>query len=196
MGWHDELETLARERGSALTGYAYTLCGDPRQAEDLVQEALVRYCSRLVTPRAVRGQDHGEAGMRAVPLDDVGAGPAGSPVRVERVEAFVRRTILNLYLDGWRRRKRWTLLEPRVAEAGYIPFPDSGITARADVVLALRSLTPRQRSAVVLRFFEDMTINQVAEALGTAPGTVKRYLHEAMRTLRGVLEPMNAGGGL
>lgn len=195
MGWHDELETLARERGSALTGYAYTLCGDLRQAEDLVQEALVRYCSRIVTPPSLRGSRSGN-GMREVPLGGSEGVPAAPPVRVERVEAFVRRTILNLYLDGWRRRKRWTVLEPRLAETGHVAFPDSGVTVRADLVLALRSLTPRQRSAVVLRFFEDMTIAQVAEALGTAPGTVKRYLHEAMRTLRGVLEPMNAGGGL
>ncbi|MBE1877951.1 sigma-70 family RNA polymerase sigma factor [Myceligenerans pegani] len=188
MGWHEELETLARERGSALTGYAYTLCGDVRQAEDLVQEALVRYCSRLVKPRAVRGgQGSGDPRMRTVPLD--GSGLSEPPARVERIEAFVRRTILNLYLDGWRRKKRWTALEPRIADPVDVRFPDSGITARADVVQALNELTPRQRSAVVLRYFEDMTISQVAETLGTAPGTVKRYLHDSMRVLRGVLEP-------
>ncbi|RPF23312.1 sigma-70 family RNA polymerase sigma factor [Myceligenerans xiligouense] len=189
MGWHEELETLARERGSALTGYAYTLCGDVRQAEDLVQEALVRYCSRLVKPRAVRGgHPSGDPRMRSVPLDG-GAERSAPPSRVEKTEAFVRRTILNLYLDGWRRKKRWTALEPRVADPAHVRFPDSGITARADVVRALDELTPRQRSAVVLRYFEDMTIAQVAETLGTAPGTVKRYLHDSMRVLRGVLEP-------
>ncbi|GAA4699592.1 hypothetical protein GCM10023198_20240 [Promicromonospora umidemergens] len=36
MGWHEDLETLAAQRGSVLVGYAYTLCGDVRQAEDLV----------------------------------------------------------------------------------------------------------------------------------------------------------------
>ncbi|GAB4086890.1 SigE family RNA polymerase sigma factor [Myceligenerans cantabricum] len=189
MGWHEELETLARERGSALTGYAYTLCGDVRQAEDLVQEALVRYCSRLVRPREVRGRTSDDSGMRTVPLDGSAARRPDPLARVERVEAFVRRTILNLYLDGWRRKKRWTALEPRVAEATHVRFPDSGITARADVVRALDELTPRQRSAVVLRYFEDMTVSQVAQTLGTAPGTVKRYLHDSMRVLRGVLGP-------
>ncbi|GAB3158465.1 SigE family RNA polymerase sigma factor [Myceligenerans halotolerans] len=190
MGWHEELETLARERGSALTGYAYTLCGDVRQAEDLVQEALVRYCSRLVTPRAVRGgRTSGDPRMRTVSLHDAAAGQPEPPMRVEKVEAFVRRTILNLYLDGWRRRKRWDALEPRIADPAHVRFPDSGITARADVVQALNELTPRQRSAVVLRYFEDMTISQVAETLGTAPGTVKRYLHDSMHVLRGVLAP-------
>ena len=42
---------------------------------------------------------------------------------------------------------------------------------------------------MVLRYFEDMTIEQVAETLGNAPGTVKRHLHDALRVLRDVLEP-------
>jgi RNA polymerase sigma-70 factor (ECF subfamily) len=45
---------------------------------------------------------------------------------------------------------------------------------------------------VVLRYFEDMTIEQVAETLGNAPGTVKRHLHDALRVLRDVLDPAGA----
>jgi DNA-directed RNA polymerase specialized sigma24 family protein len=188
MGWHEDLETLVAQRGSVLVGYAYTLCGDVRQAEDLVQEALVKYCSRLVRPGAWR--DRGTPGMRTVPLD----GPGDRPVdqAVEYAEAYVRRTVLNLYLDGWRRRKRWAVIEPKVATDDRVRFPDSGITARADVVLALARLSPRQRACVVLRYFEDMTIEQVAETLGNAPGTVKRHLHDALRVLRDVLEPAGA----
>lgn len=185
MGWHEDLETLAAQRGSVLVGYAYTLCGDIRQAEDLVQEALVKYCSRLVRPGGRRGAT--ALGMRTVPLD----GQQHRPQRqaVEFAEAYVRRMVLNLYLDGWRRRKKWADIEPRVATDDRVKFPDSGITARADVVLALARLSPRQRACVVLRYFEDMTIEQVAETLGNAPGTVKRHLHDAMRVLRDVLEP-------
>jgi RNA polymerase sigma-70 factor (ECF subfamily) len=188
MGWHEDLETLVARRGSVLVGYAYTLCGDVRQAEDLVQEALVKYCSRLVRPGGRR--DRGTPGMRTVPLD----GSSDRPVdqAVEYAEAYVRRTILNLYLDGWRRRKKWAVIEPRVATDDRVRFPDSGVTARADVVLALGRLTPRQRACVVLRYFEDMTIEQVAETLGNAPGTVKRHLHDALRVLRDVLEPAGA----
>lgn len=186
MGWHEDLETLAAQRGSALVGYAYTLCGDVRQAEDLVQEALVKYCSRLVRPGGRRGQ--AASGMRTVPLD----GADGGRTPVEFAEAYVRRTVLNLYLDGWRRKKRWAEIVPRVATDDRVRFPDSGITARADVVHALTRLMPRQRACVVLRYQEDMTIEQVADALGIAPGTVKRYLHDALRTLRDVLEPAGA----
>lgn len=191
MGWHEDLETLAAQRGSVLVGYAYTLCGDIRQAEDLVQEALVKYCSRLVRPGGRRGAT--ASGMRTVPLD----GQQHRPQRqaVEFAEAYVRRMVLNLYLDGWRRRKKWADIEPRVATDDRVKFPDSGITARADVVLALARLSPRQRACVVLRYFEDMTIEQVAETLGNAPGTVKRHLHDAMRVLRDVLEPAGSAAG-
>ncbi|MCP2263518.1 sigma-70 family RNA polymerase sigma factor [Promicromonospora thailandica] len=184
MGWHEDLELLATERGGVLVGYAYTLCGDVRQAEDLVQEALVRYCSRLVRPGGRRGR--AAPGMQAVPLD----GPDEPERRaVRHTEAYVRRMVLNLYLDGWRRRRRWSDIEPRVAVDDHVRFPDSGITARADVVRALDRLTPRQRACVVLRYFEDLSIEQVADRLGNAPGTVKRHLHDALRVLRDVLEP-------
>jgi RNA polymerase sigma factor (sigma-70 family) len=188
MGWHEDLEMLAAERGSALVGYAYTLCGDIRQAEDLVQEALVKYCSRLMRPGGRRGTT--ASGMRAVPLDRA----EGRPERrsVEYAEAYVRRMVLNLYLDGWRRKKKWADIEPRVATDDRVRFPDSGITARADVVQALSRLSPRQRACVVLRYFEDMTIQEVAETLGNAPGTVKRHLHDALHVLRDVLGPAGA----
>lgn len=191
MGWHEDLGRLATERGGALVGYAYTLCGDVRQAEDLVQEALVRYCSRLVRPGGSgSGGRRGRAtsGMRTVPLDGAGDGTGKS---ARHPEAYVRRTVLNLYLDGWRRNKKWADIAPRVAVED-VRFPDSGVTARADVVHALTRLPPRQRACVVLRYFEDQTIAQVADSMGTAPGTVKRYLHDALRTLRDVLEPVDA----
>lgn len=186
MGWHEDLETLAAQRGSVLVGYAYTLCGDVRQAEDLVQESLVKYCSRLLRPGGRRRP--AALGMRTVPLDGTDDGHTS----VEFAEAYVRRTILNLYLDGWRRTKRWAEIVPRIATDDRVRFPDSGITARADVVHALARLGPRHRACVVLRYLEDMTIEQVADALGIAPGTVKRYLHDALHTLRDVLEPAGA----
>jgi len=186
MGWHEDLEMLAAQRGSVLVGYAYTLCGDVRQAEDLVQEALVKYCSRLVRRGGRRGR--AASGMYTLSLDE-SARSDGVHAPVEYAEAYVRRTVLNLYLDGWRRKKKWADLEPRVATDDRVRFPDSGITARADVVQALSRLSPRQRACVVLRYFEDMTIEQVADTLGNAPGTVKRHLHDALRILRDVLEP-------
>src|SRR5659263_378344 len=74
----DAMATLARERGKALTGYAYLLTGDLRDAEDLVQDALVK---TFVRRRS--GLELGSA------------------------EGYLHRTILTTYIDGYRRRRRW-----------------------------------------------------------------------------------------
>jgi RNA polymerase sigma-70 factor (ECF subfamily) len=185
MSWSDDLERLATERGTALVGYAYVLCGDVRQAEDLVQDALVKVYSRLRPPDIPEPDARPATGMRTVPLDGR---------RATHTEAYVRRTVLNLYLDGWRRERKWAQIEPVVATSDLVRSPESGITARADVVHALTRLTPRQRSCVVLRYFEDMTIVQVAETIGVAPGTVKRYLSDALHAMRDVLQPKGVPG--
>ncbi|MCA5892148.1 sigma-70 family RNA polymerase sigma factor [Isoptericola sp. NEAU-Y5] len=167
--WEDELAELAQARGRALVGYAYVLCGDQRLAEDLVQDALVKVFSRL--RRGTRASS--ERGVH--PLD------GGTS------EAYVRRAILTLYLDEYRRRRRWSETKYLVAAEEHARGPASGATARADVAAALGRLTPRERACVVLRYFEDLTVPQVAESLGLAQGTVKRYLADATTTLRGVL---------
>jgi RNA polymerase sigma factor (sigma-70 family) len=172
--WEDELAELAHERGRALVGYAYVLCGDQRFAEDLVQDALVKVFSRL-RRRAPRGT---AAGSEVHPLD----GGSGTS------EAYVRRAILTLYLDEYRRRRRWAERRHLVAVDDRVRGAASGATARADVAAALGRLAPRERACVVLRYFEDLTVPQVADALNLAQGTVKRYLSDATATLRDVLQ--------
>ncbi len=169
--WEQELATLAEHRGRALVGYAYVLCGDQRHAEDLVQDALVKVFSRL------RRREGADGGRGVHPLDDGGT-----------TEAYVRRAILTLYLDEYRRRRRWTGVKHLVATDDHARGPESGATARADVAAALDRLAPRERACVVLRYFEDLTVPQIAEALGLAQGTVKRYLADATATLRTVLQ--------
>ncbi|GAB2450373.1 RNA polymerase sigma factor [Xylanimonas ulmi] len=175
--WEAVLEELVTRRHRALVGYAYLLCGDARQAEDLLQDALVKVFARLRTPAPPT------AHATAHPLVD-GADTRGGPTLTE---AYVRRTILTLYLDSWRRQRRWRQVVPLVASAETGRGPESGATARADVAAALARLAPRERAAVVLRYFEDLTVPQVADAMGLAPGTVKRYLSDATVTLRAVL---------
>lgn len=133
--WDEELTELVTSRGRALVGYGYALTGDVRRAEDLVQDALVRVFRRFRRPEAA-----GVEGRTEFPLTDEGS-RAG-------IEAYVRRTMLNLYLDETRRFALWRKAQPKVATAGEVKAPASDITARADVTAALRGLSPRQRACV------------------------------------------------
>lgn len=105
----------------------------------------------------------------------------------QAVDAYVRRTMATTYTDWWRRR--WTGEVP----TGELPeqaagTPDPGL--RQDVVDALARLPRGQRVVVVLRYFDDLTEAQTAEALGISVGTVKSQASRALRTLResGLLE--------
>ncbi|GAA4699636.1 RNA polymerase sigma factor, sigma-70 family [Promicromonospora umidemergens] len=171
--WEVELTELATRRGGALVGYAYSLCQDRAQAEDLVQDALVKVFSRLRRPTG-----SGDGGQDVVHLDQ--------PQRTN-TEGYVRRAILTIYLDGYRRQKNWSGFKHLLADDDRSPAADRVATARVDVGVALAQLSPRQREAVVLRFFEDLTVPQIAAALGTRPGTIKRYLSDAMELLRASL---------
>lgn len=155
--WHDELSTLVHERHKALVGYAYLLTGRTKEAEDLVQDALVKTYTRKSTPE-----------------------PGGA-------EAYVRRTILTLYLDGYRRRRRWSGIRHLVGSPEQTDGHESTTADQVDVAAALDALTPRQRSAIVLRYFEDLTVPQIAEQMGCSVGTVKRHIFDAHATLQGRL---------
>ncbi|MFC8798695.1 RNA polymerase sigma factor [Promicromonospora sp. NPDC057138] len=174
--WEVELTELAAGRGGALVGYAYSLCRDRAQAEDLVQDALVKVFSRL---RRLPGVTDG--GQQVVDLDQ----PS-----LTNAEAYVRRAILTIYLDGYRRQSSWSSFKHLLADDEWSPGADRVATARVDVGAALAQLSPRQREAVMLRFFEDMTVPQIAAALGTRPGTIKRYLSNAIELLRTALAEM------
>ncbi|WP_315095978.1 sigma-70 family RNA polymerase sigma factor [uncultured Cellulomonas sp.] len=155
----DRLAALARERGPNLVAYAYLLTGDDASAQDVVQEALVRTFSRRRS-----GAD------------------------VEWLEAYVRRAILHVYLDGYRKRRRWSVLAPVLAEERVAPEgPDVTAVRRADVRAALAMLAPQQRAAVVLHHVDDLSVREVAASMEVSEGTVKRYLHEARQKLGSLL---------
>ncbi len=54
---------------------------------------------------------------------------------------------------------------------------------------ALEALSPQQRAAIVLRYYEDLSEAEIAEALGCPPGTVKSHIHRGLAQLRKVVEP-------
>lgn len=160
---HDDevVERLLAERGRALTGYAYLLCGNVHDAEDLVQDALVKTFARR------------RAGLA-----------------LDSAEGYVRRAVLTLYLDGWRKRKRWSGRLPVAAEPSERAGHADAVGDRVDVVAALAALPRQQRACVVLRYYEDHTVAEIADALGVGDGTVKRYLSLATHRLEALLGPI------
>lgn len=154
------MATLARERGKALTGYAYLLTGDLRDAEDLVQDALVKTFVR------------------------------GRHVEAAAAETYVRRAILTTYIDGYRRRRRWDDVRHLLARPDRHEGPEEPAARTVDVQAALRSLPAQQRACVVLRYYDDLTVPEVAERLGLGLGTVKRYLSVAVHRMEGLLGPL------
>jgi len=157
----EALSDLVRQRGRQLTGYAYLLTGDVAAAQDLVQDALIRVFLRT------------RAGFTP-----------------EVAEAYVRRSIMGLYVDSFRRRRRWALLRRMVATVDDGEEPELSAADRIDLRATLATLAPQERACVVLRFYEDMTIADIADQMQLAPGTVKRYLSNAIRKLQVRLGPV------
>jgi RNA polymerase sigma-70 factor (sigma-E family) len=137
---------------------AFLLTGDRALAEDLVQEAFARLVGRL---RHVR--DPGAFG------------------------AYLRRTIVNLATSHFRRRgvERAYLERSAMAlEAKTNPNEELDATMHD----ALLRLPQRQRAAIVLRFYEDLSDVQTAEILRCSTGTARSLVSRAMKTLRSDLE--------
>ncbi len=165
-GWEPVLTDLVHERGGALIRYATLLCGNSRDGEDLVQDALIRVFTVIRRP------------AEGVDID-----------AIEHAEAYVRRTILNLYLDGYRRSRRWVAVRHLVGRSDATVGPEQVSPQQMDLLRALGTLPPRQRACVVLRFYDDLSVDQIAAQLGVTAGAVKRHLHDANAHLASTLAP-------
>lgn len=145
-------------RSGALHRAAYLMVGDVGLAQDLVQESLTK--TYVAWPR----------------LRDVGA-----------AEAYTRKAITTTAIT-WFRRRSWSSERatghlPEGAEAGHA----DAVADRHALLAALAQLPPRQRAVVVLRYYEDLTERQTADALGCAVGTVKSQASTGLARLRALL---------
>ncbi len=95
-------------------------------------------------------------------------------------EAYVRRTLYTTFASWWGRR--WAGTAPLPDAAASDSGPDAASTL--DLARAVRTLPRAQRAVVVLRYFEDRTEAQTAEALGVSVGTVKSHHSRALKALR------------
>ena len=98
-------------------------------------------------------------------------------------EAYVRAVIANTYASWWRRRWRGEVPTVQLPE-GSARDAMRDVDERDELWAALGRLPRRQRAVVVLRFFEDLTERQTADALGITVGTVKSQTSRALATLR------------
>ena len=102
--------------------------------------------------------------------------------RIERKddpEAYVRRAIVNRHVSVWRRTRREDLVADTPDR-----LHDREVTRDDELWLALAGLPPRQRAAVVLRYYEDLTESETAAVLGCSVGTVKSQTWKALARLR------------
>ena len=120
----------------------------------------------------------------------------------DRFDAWFGRILVNACRDQLRARRRTPLsldAEPPTATVASVPAaliaPDRTETFAVHETLgtALRSLTPEHREVVVLRFYLDLTIDQIAARTGARPGTVKSRLHHGLRRLRTAIDPALEG---
>jgi RNA polymerase sigma-70 factor (sigma-E family) len=151
----DGFREYVTARSPALMRAAWLLTGNEAAAEDLVQSALVR-----IWPRWAK-------------LDREGS-----------IDAYMRRVLVTTYINGWRRRWRGEVPTEVLPDGPAAVDAHAAVDQRLLVRQALADLPPRQRAVVVLRYFEDLTEAQAAQALGCSVGTVKSQTAKALARLR------------
>jgi RNA polymerase sigma-70 factor (sigma-E family) len=152
-----EFRAFALAQRDSLRKYAYLLCGDWYEADDIVQKALTKLFGAW---RRVE--------------------PGGAP-------AYVRKIVTNVYLShlrrSWVRRERATAELPDVQ----LNRPQEAVDTQIEVLEALKQLPPRQRATLILRYWEQLSVDETATAMSCSPGTVKSQSSKAIRTLRQLL---------
>jgi RNA polymerase sigma-70 factor (sigma-E family) len=97
---------------------------------------------------------------------------------------YARRAVVNLAKNRWRDRFRRPRESSAVAEPGYAAPPDADVLLQQVLLPAVMELPVRQRAVLVLRYFQDLSIEQTAAVLGCSTGTVKSQTHYALSKLR------------
>jgi RNA polymerase sigma-70 factor (sigma-E family) len=144
-------------RSGAMRGTAYLLCGDWHRAEDLVQ---VTFTKLYLAWRKIS--------------------------RHEVIDSYTRQILVRTFISDTRRgryrRERFSAGGTDVAarEGG---SPED----RLVVLRALEQVAPRQRAVLVLRYWEDLSVEETARALKCTSGTVKSQAARGLQTLRGLL---------
>jgi len=109
---------------------------------------------------------------------------------VESLHGYLRTAVINEVHRRGRRSMLDLRCRARRSAEGRAATPvDELVTDKAAVLDALRMLGERQRLAIVLRYFEDLSVEETARLMGTSTGTVKSQVARGLRTLRSQLDP-------
>jgi RNA polymerase sigma-70 factor (sigma-E family) len=152
-------EEFVAARGDRLYRAAWLLTGDAHAAEDLLQTVLARVW------------------------------PKWSRIAGDNPEAYARRALVNTYASWWRRRWRGETPTQELPDDTAVRDVFAEVDLAQSLAAAVGRLPPRQRAVVVLRYFEDLSVEETAQVLGCRPGTVKSQAAKALRILRGHLGP-------
>ncbi|MFJ5921942.1 SigE family RNA polymerase sigma factor [Kitasatospora sp. NPDC092948] len=150
-----EFTAYVRERRASLYATAYHLTGDRYEAEDLLQSAL------FSTYRAW-----------------------GRITDKAAVGGYLRRTMTNLHISAWRRRKVNEYPTEELPEQAGDTDAMGGTELRTVLWQALAKLPENQRTMLVLRYYEGRTDPEIADILGISVGTVKSSIWRALRRMR------------
>ena len=104
--------------------------------------------------------------------------------RQDAVHAYTNRTLVNAYLAHRRLKRTGELLTGRFPERA---APDPAPEIRMVLLDALAALPPRSRAVVVLRYWADLSVEQVADVMGCSPGNVKKLSSRGLDKLRVLL---------
>jgi RNA polymerase sigma-70 factor (sigma-E family) len=151
-------EAYFAARSGAMRGTAYLLCGDWHRAEDLVQQTFTKIY----------------LGWRRIE-------------RREAMDSYTRQTLIRTFLSE--RRRAWFRHESVGPAASDQAAPSAHLAEERIVLLeALVKVPPRQRAVLVLRYWEDQSVEQTATLLDCSTGNVKSQAARGLATLRGLLE--------
>jgi RNA polymerase sigma-70 factor (sigma-E family) len=110
----------------------------------------------------------------------------------DNLDAYVRTMLVRTYVDE--RRLGWARVRLFHETPEPPPFQDDGIEERQVVRAALSRVPRRQQAVLVLRFFYDLPVDEVAEMLGCSPGTVKSQTSHGLAALRRLLGERTLAG--
>ncbi len=160
-----EFERFVMDRTGPLLRTAYLMAGDLAEAEDLVQEALLRVARHWPRVRVMEHQ-----------------------------AAYARRVLVNIALDGATQRARRTGELAAADSTGTWEPADIraqrdllGVDDQQELLGALAALPARMRAVIVLRYWEDLPEAEVAEVLGCTTGTVKSTASRGLARLRSTI---------